>query len=37
MVFCPYGVLGMVERAVKALNPKRNPPESALRTERAGP
>jgi branched-chain amino acid transport system permease protein len=33
MAFCPYGVLGMVERAYKALTARRNPPAQALRAE----
>lgn len=37
MAFCPYGVLGMIERAFKALTPKRNPPDPALRAERVSP
>ena len=34
MAFCPTGILGLVERIVKAANAKRNPPLPALQPER---
>lgn len=37
MAFCPYGVLGMVERAIKATAPKRNPAAPALHAEGTSP
>jgi branched-chain amino acid transport system permease protein len=37
MAFCPTGILGLVERIVKAMNLRRNPPQSALRPERVNP
>ncbi|HEY1311518.1 MAG TPA: branched-chain amino acid ABC transporter permease, partial [Pseudolabrys sp.] len=36
MAFCPYGVLGMVERALKAAAVRRDPPTPALQSEAAG-
>jgi branched-chain amino acid transport system permease protein len=35
MAFCPYGVLGMVERAFKAATLDRNPPQPRLQPETA--
>jgi branched-chain amino acid transport system permease protein len=37
MAFCPYGVLGMIERVYKAVTVRRNQPEPALRTEGNNP
>ncbi len=37
MAFCPYGVLGMVERGIRMLTFKRNPPQPMLQTERTSP
>jgi branched-chain amino acid transport system permease protein len=37
MAFCPYGVLGMVERAIKAVTFRRDPPAPALSAERTSP
>lgn len=37
MAFCPYGILGMVERTFKAGAVKREPPAPALRSEVIGP
>ena len=40
MAFCPDGILGLLDRAIKALTPKRNSPQPAqpaLQTERTGP
>jgi len=34
MAFCPTGILGLVERIVKAANARRNPPLPALQPER---
>jgi branched-chain amino acid transport system permease protein len=34
MAFCPTGILGLAERIIKAINLRRNPPQSALRPER---
>jgi len=37
MAFCPYGLLGMAERAFKAAVTRRDPPASALRAEGTSP
>ena len=40
MAFCPDGMLGLLERAIKAVTLKRNPPQpasAALQAERTGP
>lgn len=37
MPLCPYGVIGMIERAAKALMTKRKAPEPVLGAERASP
>jgi branched-chain amino acid transport system permease protein len=37
MAFCPYGVLGLVERAIKAVTFRRDPPAPALSAERMSP
>lgn len=37
MAFCPYGVLGMVERTYKAFAARRNPSNPALRAEASNP
>jgi branched-chain amino acid transport system permease protein len=37
MAFCPYGALGMVDRALKAVAIKRDPPAPALHGEVTGP
>ena len=34
MAFCPTGILGLLERIIKAMTLKRNPPQPALRPER---
>jgi len=36
MAFCPYGVLGMLERALKAVGVRRDPPAPALQAEGTG-
>ena len=40
MAFCPDGILGLLDRAIKAMTLKRNPPQpasAALQAERTGP
>jgi branched-chain amino acid transport system permease protein len=37
MAFCPYGVLGMLERAMKATTARREPPTPVLRAEGTNP
>ena len=37
MAFCPTGILGLVDRIVKAVNMRRDPPQPALRPERTSP
>jgi branched-chain amino acid transport system permease protein len=37
MAFCPYGVIGMLERALKAVTVRRGPPTPALHGEVTGP
>jgi branched-chain amino acid transport system permease protein len=37
MAFCPTGVFGLVERAIRALTFKRNPSEPLLQPERTNP
>ena len=37
MAFCPYGILGMVERVLKAVTVRRDPPAPALHGEVTGP
>jgi branched-chain amino acid transport system permease protein len=37
MAFCPYGILGMFERAIKAVASRRNPQPSALHVEMTSP
>jgi len=37
MAFCPYGVLGMIERAIKAATARRDPEGVARGAERVGP
>jgi branched-chain amino acid transport system permease protein len=37
MVFCPDGILGLLNRASRALALKRNPPQPALQAERTSP
>jgi branched-chain amino acid transport system permease protein len=34
MAFCPDGILGLLNRGIKAVKLKRNPPQSALQPER---
>jgi len=37
MEFCPYGILGMVDRAYKSVTTRRNPPGLALPNDAATP
>jgi branched-chain amino acid transport system permease protein len=37
MAFCPTGILGLVDRIVKAVNARRDPPQPALQPERTTP
>jgi branched-chain amino acid transport system permease protein len=37
MAFCPYGVIGILERALKAVTVRRGPPTPALHGEVTGP
>ena len=37
MAFCPTGILGLLERIVKAVGMKRSPPEPTLQVERTSP
>ena len=37
MAFCPYGILGMADRAYKAVTTRRNPPALALHNDAAKP
>jgi branched-chain amino acid transport system permease protein len=37
MAFCPTGILGLVERVIKAAKMKRNSPEPALQPKRTSP
>jgi branched-chain amino acid transport system permease protein len=37
MAFCPTGILGLIERGIKAVTFKRNPPQPVLQAERTNP
>ncbi|HEX3708558.1 MAG TPA: branched-chain amino acid ABC transporter permease [Pseudolabrys sp.] len=37
MAFCPFGIVGLLERGIKLVIFKRNPPQSKLQSESANP